>query len=578
MHPGSSKLPEFRGAKTPICFGDLDSFFEQAKSITNRSSVEDDQASGDSGSDDDSDEESLARIQDFWEVAKNLQIQTSHLARIGPTIQRVSARLKKDELESISVYPPIVPFQVSNAAGVYVSLIRDKFKNATNDLVERLGEANGQRHQNVRNQFTLAESASEAIFRPVSVFHDSGLGTSVPNESEYARSHTSFLSTDTNGALGDLRVPANPSEVQQGKPFECFICKKIVGHIKNRVDWKYANPIPSKLKMRLLLMILRIHVFADIRPYICTFPGCTEELAQFSSRTDWGDHEFNHHRVNRTWRCPDCPVTTSSSEDNEDHAHSSHGRQKAAVNWQTATRWALDARTNPAEHERCPLCFITPGSSRRVFVNHVARHMEQISLLALPRDETGSDEEAESNGSEPLDEITNSEGITEILSGREGSLKVPKIAENTTEEHMPRVLEPPPFGPLPLPAKPLPSRSWSFDDDTLLIQKRSEGLDWGTIASDFFPQTKTPNACRKRHERLVKNRKSQERSLYLQNRSNRPKKEKITDDNDTNLDDSEMPAQQHRKPPKDPKARRSLGGYFGDLARSTRRAGERGAS
>ena len=456
MHPVSSKLPEFRGAKTPICFGDLDSFFEQAKSITNRSSVEDDQASGDSGSDDDSDEESLARIQDFWEVAKNLQIQTSHLARIGPTIQRVSARLKKDELEPISVYPPIVPFQVSNAAGVYVSLIRDKFKNATNDLVERLGEANWQRHKNVRNQFTQAESASEAIFRPVSVFHDSGLGTSVPNESECARSHTSFLSTDTNGALGDLRVPATPSEVQQGKLFECFICKKTVGHIKNRVDWKYANPISSKLKMRFLLMIFRIHVFADIRPYICTFPGCTEELAQFSCRTDWGNHEFNHHRITRIWRCPDCSITTNSSKTYEDHAQSSHGMQKAADNWQMATKWALDGKANPAEHEKCPLCFSTPGGSRRVFVNHVARHMEQIALLALPRDEIGSDEEVESKGSEQLDRTTNSENITEILPGKESTLKVPKFVEDTTQEHMPRVLEPPSFGSLPLPAKPLP--------------------------------------------------------------------------------------------------------------------------
>ena len=53
----------------------------------------------------------------------------------------------------------------------------------------------------------------------------------------------------------------------------------------------------------------------------------------------------------------------------------------------------------------------------------------------------------------------------------------------------------------------------------------------------------------------MKNRKSQERSLYLQNRSNRPKKEKVTDGNGTDLDDSEMPAQQHRTPPKDSEAR-----------------------
>lgn len=36
---------------------------------------------------------------------------------------------------------------------------------------------------------------------------------------------------------------------------------------------------------------------------------------------------------------------------------------------------------------------------------------------------------------------------------------------------------------------------------------RQQGLNWAPIANKFFP-TKTPNACRKRHERLMDKRNS----------------------------------------------------------------------
>lgn len=36
------------------------------------------------------------------------------------------------------------------------------------------------------------------------------------------------------------------------------------------------------------------------------------------------------------------------------------------------------------EDDECPLCRIVVGKSRRGFVKHVARHMEEIALMALP--------------------------------------------------------------------------------------------------------------------------------------------------------------------------------------------------
>ena len=47
-----------------------------------------------------------------------------------------------------------------------------------------------------------------------------------------------------------------------------------------------------------------------------------------------------------------------------------------------------------------------------------------------------------------------------------------------------------------------PSTAWSQEDDTLLMQSRAQGMNWAPIAHNHFPR-KTPNACRKRHERLI---------------------------------------------------------------------------
>ena len=79
----------------------------------------------------------------------------------------------------------------------------------------------------------------KSIFQPFSVFHDSGLGTSLPAQSQVAisvASHTSFLSEE--GDLHRRRVPKMPDEVGLGKPFKCNLCGQTLSFIKNRISWK----------------------------------------------------------------------------------------------------------------------------------------------------------------------------------------------------------------------------------------------------------------------------------------------------------------------------------------------------
>ena len=56
------------------------------------------------------------------------------------------------------------------------------------------------------------------------------------------------------------------------------------------------------------------------------------------------------------------------------------------------------------------------------------------------------------------------------------------------------------------PTSPNPARSvaspWTPEDDARLKQARKDGMNWEPIAKTYFP-TKTANACRKRHERIM---------------------------------------------------------------------------
>ena len=49
------------------------------------------------------------------------------------------------------------------------------------------------------------------------------------------------------------------------------------------------------------------------------------------------------------------------------------------------------------------------------------------------------------------------------------------------------------------------STAWTPQEDQTLLDARAQGQNWAPIQSTHFP-TKTPNACRKRHERLMERR------------------------------------------------------------------------
>lgn len=116
--------------------------------------------------------------------------------------------------------------------------------------------------------------------------------------------------------------------------------------------------------MRFRTDIFRLHVLADIRPYICTFSACKDKLVTFSTRELWEDHEFSEHRLEKVW-----------------------------------------------QRTECPLCLTFVAPKRGDLMTHVGKHMEQIALTALPPEiDFDPESEAESSGEDTYN-VDGTEGI-----------------------------------------------------------------------------------------------------------------------------------------------------------------------
>lgn len=368
-----SSTSKVSGGSLQKSIHELKSLVEQTKNITSTRDHARKLDDSDWADESDTDEGNPSDDEDTTNTVDELRLQTQWLTQLGPILEQNLVSAQKPCIQAS--IPAPVPFSVSGPAKVYVSLVREKYKLAQDQLVERLGEANWQRHISVRNsmeaEVTTAPVGSSAvalsIFRPYSTFHDSALGPSIQGQTEYAPSHTSFQSSHTEGERESIRVPATPVEVTNGKPFQCFLCKSILSNIKNRVDWK-------------------MHVFADLQPYICTFADCEDELAKFPNRAAWAEHEFSQHRITRSWSCPECPQAFKNLPRWESHTQERHCLSFSDQNLSIAKDMAYKTEATRIEEDECPLCRLVLGKPRRAFVKHVGRHMEEIALMALPRD------------------------------------------------------------------------------------------------------------------------------------------------------------------------------------------------
>jgi hypothetical protein len=137
------------------------------------------------------------------EIASDIKFYNLRLMDLLPSIERTALEPKDAPgLKSDSNSIASIPFQVSKPAHAYVLQVRDKFPEADKKLVERLGEANWQRRIRIQEDpaelvETAVSETTKSIFMPVSMFHDSGLGTSISAQSTYALTAVSLSSFRT---------------------------------------------------------------------------------------------------------------------------------------------------------------------------------------------------------------------------------------------------------------------------------------------------------------------------------------------------------------------------------------------
>ncbi|OCL08617.1 hypothetical protein AOQ84DRAFT_275333, partial [Glonium stellatum] len=165
--------------------------------------------------------------------------------------------------------PKLPALEKRNAHDYYADLIRIKFPKASVDLVKYLGEANWERYR--RLEAERATNASTEMQDAVagSIFHDSGMGSSVPPRTIYAATDTSYMSSLADGDRP--RIPPLSEDAKKGHLFEK-------------------------------------HLYLDLRPYTCFYSKCPYNRRAFLDRKTWIDHFCLDHGLTPDWHNQSCPL------------------------------------------------------------------------------------------------------------------------------------------------------------------------------------------------------------------------------------------------------------------------------
>ena len=153
-----------------------------------------------------------------------------------------------------------------------------------------------------------------------------------------------------------------------------------------------------------MLTFCRRHVFEDLRPYVCTYQACDVKL--YADRDQWFEHELHHHRLR--WQCAFCAKAPyNSTKALHHHLNSVHANLVSPTNIDALTQASKTVQDSFAA-DSCPFCTEweqklresntqiskdeTLAVTAKQFQKHLARHMEQLALFAIPRGHNEIDE------------------------------------------------------------------------------------------------------------------------------------------------------------------------------------------
>ncbi|GAB1314686.1 hypothetical protein MFIFM68171_04896 [Madurella fahalii] len=255
------------------------------------------------------------------------------------------------------------------------SHVREKFRLAPEDMVEKLALANSRRRQYLEyrksHHETLAQGLESGVIGDTDSStvassiphqfkdgHDKGYES--PDEDTRSRSDwsdTSYASSLT--ATGKPKVPPLPAAASLG-PFQCPYCFMMIS-ISTEYAW-------------------RQHVFSDLRPFICLYPDCETPEQDYARLHHCMQHVKQQHW--RIWSCPfGCSGDMQSARSLNDHLSNSHGDQ---IRCREHLRDLLKGSHKPdSAPETCPLCQESLAGMKK-FVRHVGRHQRDLALFVLP--------------------------------------------------------------------------------------------------------------------------------------------------------------------------------------------------
>ncbi|OQE16800.1 hypothetical protein PENFLA_c026G04506 [Penicillium flavigenum] len=292
----------------------------------------------------------------------NLPRDSMLAKRLGKanTKRRQLLAYHKDHAEKISKY---VDVAVKKAIEISKDPIRDNGLDMPNK---------GPR--SISTKWTQDTTVSTIYHQDIDVASDSG--------------QTKFsATTSTTGDQAHTLMPPPPppagmvntvkyavENTDQNTSFFCPYCRQTIQLENKDKDWNY-------------------HVYSDLQPYIFTFGNCVKANQLYDSYTEWSEHERQFHR--REWICGMCSCTYQSEAFFRKHLEDAHAGVLPENQRQAIVK--LSERCTSFA-QQCPLCTKSPISDPSRFQQHLARHLQQLSLFVLPGPEPEENEHATRDG------------------------------------------------------------------------------------------------------------------------------------------------------------------------------------
>ncbi|KAF4549451.1 Hypothetical protein D9617_21g096720 [Elsinoe fawcettii] len=156
---------------------------------------------------------------------------------------------------------------------------------------------------------------------------------------------------------------------------------------KGRVESSFVCPYCCTIVTDLNDASWRKHVLDDLKPYVCTRPRCELPEDFFESRNDWKLHEIQDHP--RAYRCAvDAHGVFLVEEKFRQHMETEHDLPiDQSCSLMDSFKRPVAANTE----EDCHLC----GRRTKKLETHLARHLEQVALFAIPRQDYARDDDVD---------------------------------------------------------------------------------------------------------------------------------------------------------------------------------------